>query len=103
MLQPVAKVHLSWRDGVALDESLRARLARECELISWPLSEMEALLHDAHRVTGLDHAYLLPRIELRLPLYDLARRYRVVLTLVDKVRIALVDEDGRRAADILLL
>jgi hypothetical protein len=45
----------------------------------------------------------MPRIELKLPLYDLGRRYRLVFTYVEKSRISVMDEDGRKLADVRLL
>lgn len=102
MLLPATKVRLHWRPDAPTDLRLRTRLREECESIAWPLSQMEALLHDAHRSTGLEHPWLLPRIELRLPLYDMERRFRVVLTYIESTRISVVDEKGARVADVSL-
>jgi hypothetical protein len=103
MLAPPAHVTLVWKSLVAVDPLIRTRVAEEVRGLAWTLSQMEALLHDAHRATALEHAFLMPRIELKLPLYDLGRRYRIVLTYMEKARIALMDEDGRKLADVRLL
>lgn len=102
MLEPVAKVHLRWRTDAPADPRLRGRLLEECELIAWPLSQMEALLHDAHQATALEHPWLLPRLELRVPLYDLQRRFRVVISYLEGSRITVVDEGGTSIADVSL-
>lgn len=103
MLEPPVQVTLVWRSLAAPEPRIRVRVAEEVRGLAWSLSQMEALLHDAHRATGLEHAFLMPRIELKLPLYDVGRRYRIVLTYVEKARICLVDEDGRKLADVRLL
>ena len=102
MLQPPVEVRVRWTRSVG-DEELRARIEAELHPIAWTLSQMEALMHDAHRVTSFDHAFLMPRLALRLPLYDLGRRFRVELTHVaDKPRISLLDEENDRVADIIV-
>lgn len=103
MLLPAVQVHVSWRPSSALDETLKKRVEREVEDISWTLSQMEALVDEAHRLTGLEHAFLLPRMELRLPLYDLGKRFRISLNHVEKRRMTLLDEQGRTVADLTLL
>lgn len=102
MLAPSLQVAVCWRTLATTDPALRARLTAEIRALSWTLNQMEALLDDAHRCTGLEHAYLMPRIELRLPLYDVGLRYRLLLTHVDRARISLVDEEGRKLADVTL-
>lgn len=102
MLLPAVQVRLSWRSAVTLDDSLKDRLTNEVEQISWTLSQMEALVDEAHRLTGMEHAYLLPRLELRLPLYDVGKRYRLSLSYVEKRRITLLDDQGRAVADVTL-
>lgn len=96
-----ALVH--WRPGVTLPQPLRERVAREVSGLSWELSQAEALLHDAVRVAGHERAWLMPRIELRVPIYDENRRFRVVLSHIEKPRITLVDEDGKRLADVVIV
>ena len=103
MLAPPVHATLTWRSLAATDPRIRARVTEEVRGLAWTLSQMEALLHDAHRAAGMEHAFLMPRIELRLPLYDVGRRYRIVLTYVEKARIAVVDEDDRKLADIVIL
>jgi hypothetical protein len=96
-------VQLHWRRGAPADPRLRRRAAEEVRAISWSLSEMQAMLADAHQRTGLAHAYLLPRLELKLPIFDMGARWRIVLTRLDTERIVIVDEDGRAVADVRLL
>lgn len=103
MLAPPTHVTFAWRSLAAPEPRIRVRVAEEVRGLAWTLSQMEALLHDAHRAAALEHAFLMPRIELRLPIYDVGRRYRIVLTYVEKPRIALVDEDDRKLADIILV
>ncbi len=102
MLAPPAHVIVTWRSLAATDAALRARATEDIRGLWWTLAQTEALLHDAHRVAGHEHAFLMPRIELRLPLYDLDRRLRIVFTHVDGTRIRLVDEHDRKLADITL-
>lgn len=45
----------------------------------------------------------MPRIELRLPLYDARCRLRIVFTHIDVPRIHLADEAGKRLADVLVV
>lgn len=94
-------VHVIWSARIA--EPLRARLAHELRQAAWALSETEALLRDAHRATDLSHAYMQPRIELRLPLYEAGRRFKIVFSRPDEMRIELFDERGARLACIKLL
>lgn len=96
-------VRLAWRPGNLLTEPLRERLTKEVDALVWELSQAEALLDDLHRVAGQERAWLMPRIELRIPLYDVNRRFRLAFSHVDKPRIVLVDEDGKRVADVTLL
>lgn len=100
MLLPSHTVRLRWRSR--LDDALRDRLTQEIEHAAYALNEMEALLYDAHRATGLTHAWLAPSMELRLPLFDMGRRFRITLTRLDRTRIGVLDEEGRRVADVLL-
>ncbi|HUR68564.1 MAG TPA: hypothetical protein VM370_04900 [Candidatus Thermoplasmatota archaeon] len=97
------QVRLQWRSGIGLEAPLRERVARELAGLSWELSQMEALLHDAMRVSGHERAYLMPRLELRLPLYDAGRRLRVVFSHIDAPRIHIADEEGKRMADVTLV
>lgn len=97
------QVRLQWRTGVDIPPETRERVTREIDTLAWELSQTEALLHDAMRVAGQTRAYLMPRIELRLPLYDAGRRLRIVFTNIDMPRIHVVDEDGKRMADLTIL
>lgn len=97
------QVRLNWRTAADVSSPLRERVATELHALAWELSQAEALLHDIVRVAGDERAYLMPRIELRLPLYDEHRRLRIVFSNIDAPRIHLVDEDGKRLADVLLL
>lgn len=103
MLVPTVHVHLAWRTGAIPDDALRARVGAEIQQLGWTLSQMETTLYDLHQSTGLSHAYLVPKLELRLPLYDLNKRLRIVLTYLDTSSIVLQDEDGRKLADVRLL
>lgn len=94
------KIRIRWRAEVP--EALRDRIERELESASWCLSELEALLLDAHRVTGMTHAWLAPSFDVRLPLFDAGRRLRLAMTRLDTTRLALLDEDGHRLADVRL-
>lgn len=100
MLLPSHRVRLRWR--ARLPSELEERLRAEIEGAAHELSEMEALLYDAHRATGLTHAHFAPSIELRLPIFDLGRRFRIRLTRLDRTRIVLLDEDDRVAADVVV-
>ena len=95
------QVRLQWRPN-PLPSELRERVAQELETLSWELTQAEALLTDVMRVAGHERAYLMPRIELRLPLYDERRRLRIVFSHIDAARIHLVDEEGKRLADVTL-
>lgn len=103
MPTPAAQVVLAWRPHAPADATLRARVAEEVRQLAWTLSQMEALAHDAHRAAGHEHAFLMPRLELRLPLFDLGLRYRLVVSCMEKSHIALLDEEGRKVADVSLL
>jgi hypothetical protein len=102
MAVPTLSVHLAWHNGAPSDPTVRRRIAEEISAISWTLSQMDQLLWDAHQAAGAEHGFLLPKLELRLPLYDLKLRYRLVHTWLDDSRIELVDEEGRKIADIRL-
>jgi hypothetical protein len=97
------QVRLQWRAAVDVPAETRERIARELAGITWELSQAEALLHDAMRVAGHERAYLMPRIELRLPLYEDGRRLRIVFSHIDSPRIHLVDEEGKRLADVVIV
>ena len=97
------QVRLNWRPGAAVPADLRERVARELATLGWELNQGEALLQDADRLAGHERAYLMPRLELRLPLYDAQRRFRIVFSHIDAARIHLVDEEGKRLADVLVL
>ena len=94
---------LAWQSGAPADATVRRRVAEELRGIAWELTQLQALLHDAHQATGLAHAWLVPKMEVRLPLYDVGLRYRVVIQQVDRPRVVLLDEDGRRIADVRLV
>ena len=96
-------VDLAWQPAAPADPRVRRRVAEEIRGIAWELTQMQALVHDAHQATGLAHAWLVPKMELRLPLYDLGLRYRVVIQQVDRPRVVLLDEDGKRIADVRLV
>ena len=97
------QVRVTWRSGVDLPIETRERVGRELHGIAWELSQAEALLHDCMRVASDDRAFLMPRIELRLPLYEAGRRLRIVLSHIDAARIHLLDEEGKRLADVVLV
>lgn len=94
------EVDVAWRAGAAPDAAVRRRVAEELRAIAWELTQLQALVHDAHQATGLRHAYLVPRMELRLPLFDLGLRYRVVLQQLDRPRVVLQSEAGRTLAEV---
>lgn len=96
------QVRIDWRAGITLPAELRERVATELAGLAWELSQAEALLDDVVRVAGHERAYLMPRIELRLPLYEERRRLRILFSQVDAPRIHLVDEEGKRLADVQL-
>lgn len=96
------QVRLLWRPDAALPSELRQRVAGELGALAWELTQVEALLADVVRIAGHERAYLMPRIELRLPLFDERRRLRIVYSQIDSARIHLVDEEGKRLADVSL-
>ena len=96
------QVRVEWRVGYELPPETRERVAREIDGLAWELTQTEALLTDAMRVAGDARAYLMPRIELRLPVYEAGRRLRIIFSHVDAARIHLVDEAGKRMAEITL-
>jgi len=85
------------------DANVRRRVHDEVLAIAWTISELQALVHEAHQRTGLAHAYLAPRLELRLPIFDAGLRYRIVLSQLDEPAAHILDEDGKRVADVRLL
>jgi hypothetical protein len=96
------QVRLLWRPAASLPAETRERVANELHVLAWELTQSEALLADIVRVAGHERAYLMPRIELRLPLYDDGRRLRIVFSHIDASRIHVVDEEGKRLADVTL-
>lgn len=97
------QVRIAWRAGADAPPELRERIAVELHALAWELSQAEALLQDAMRVAGAERAYLMPRLELRLPIYDAKRRFRVVFSHVDTPLVHLADEAGKRLADVTLV
>jgi len=97
------QVRVEWRADASVTAPERARVMQELADLAWELSQSEALLTDVMRVAGHDRAYLMPRIELRLPLYDAGRRFRIVFSHVEMARIHLVDEAGKQLADVTLV
>lgn len=97
------QVRLNWRPGVAVPAEIRTHVANELLGLGWELTQGEALLQDAVRLAGHDRAWLMPRLELRLPLYDAQRRFRIVFSHIDAARIHLVDEEGKRLADVVIV
>jgi hypothetical protein len=85
------------------DPAQRRRVHDEVAAIAWTLSELQAMLHDAHQRIDFSHPYLSPRVELKLPIFDAGLRYRIVLSQLDEPAAHLLDEDGRRVADVRLL
>ncbi len=100
MLLPGYRVNVRWRTRLA--PALEARVIQELEGASWSMSEMEALLHDAHRATGLNHAWMAPSLVLRMPLFDMGRRFKIQMSRHDKSHIVLLDEDDKKLADVNL-
>jgi hypothetical protein len=97
-------LQIAWRRGMAPTEAFqRRRVHDEVLAIAWTISELQALVHDAHQRTDLSHAYLSPRLELRLPIFDAGLRYRIVLSQQDEPGVHLMDEDGKRVADVRLV
>lgn len=96
------QVRVQWRAAAEVPLAIRKRVDRELATLAWELSQAEALLHDAARLASGPRAFLMPRIELRLPLYEERRRLRIVFTHVEKPEIAIADEAGKRLADIRL-
>lgn len=83
--------------------SQRRRVHDEVTAIAWTISELQALVHEAHQRTDLAHAYLAPRLEMRLPIFDAGLRYKIVLSHADEPGVHLLDEDGKRVADVRIL
>lgn len=102
MPRPTLDATLRWRAGVPYDDKLRRRVEAEVRAIAWSLSQLQALVHEAHAMTGLQHAYLLPRMEVRLPIYDEGLRLRVIITLLERPGVGLFDGEGRKVADVVL-
>lgn len=93
-------VDVAWRSAAPADPTVRRRLVEEVHAIAWELTQIQALVADADQVTGLAHAFLVPRMELRLPLFDVGRRFRVLVQHLDRPLVTIVDEDGERVADV---
>jgi hypothetical protein len=98
----VLDTRLRWTAAAPDDAALRRRVEAEVREVSWTLSQLQALVHDASLVAS-PHAYLLPRMEVRLPLYDAGLRYRVRIEHVDGPKVSLVDDAGARVADVVLI
>ncbi|MFA5860789.1 MAG: hypothetical protein WDA16_03750 [Candidatus Thermoplasmatota archaeon] len=103
MTESSLDLSVRWRKGAPADDRVRRRIVEELRDLSWSLSQLQLLLHDAHQTAGAQHAFLLPRIEARLPIFDAGLRYRLVLTQLDEPRLALMDEDGQKVADITIV
>lgn len=99
---PKLGIHLAWRDSAPVSEAVRERITREVHDVSWTLNQMETLVFDAHQLAGAHQAWLLPRLELKLPLYDVRRRYKLVCTCLDRCEWHIEDARGRRVADVRL-
>lgn len=102
-MPPRLHVDIAWRSAAPADAALRRRVWEELCAISWDVSQMQALVHDAQQATGLQHAWLVPKMELRLPIYDHGVRYRLVIAHAETPTVWLVDESGKRIADVRLL
>lgn len=100
--QPTVTVHVAWRSLAPPDERVRARVVAEMEQVSWTLARFEGMLLDAHQAAGAEHAWLLPRLDLRFPVYEEGLRYRLVCTCLERPRWRLEDTEGRIVADVTL-
>lgn len=101
-MRPVLDTRLRWTPAAPDDAALRRRVEAEVREVSWTLSQLQALLHEASLVAS-PHAYLLPRMEVRLPLYDAGVRYRIRIEHVEGPKVTVVDGDGARVADVVLI
>lgn len=103
MAETALHLDVLWKAGAPRHATVRKRVVEELRSIAWELTQMQALVHDAHQATGYLRGWLSPRMELRLPLYDIGLRYRIVIEEMEPPAVSLVDDAGRHVADVRLV
>lgn len=93
---------VEWLPGARVGPALRRKVERLLGSLTPVLSEFEADLDGASRRAACGYAWLLPRFELTLPLYEDQAVFRLRMTRLDEPEMLVVTRNGRAVARVRL-
>lgn len=100
---PSVEARIAWRPQARVPPEVRRELERLVADLAPVLSEVETDVDTLSRRASCGLEWLLPHIELTLPLYERGRVYRLRFFRDDATDIALVTRSGARVATIRLV
>jgi hypothetical protein len=100
---PGVEVTIDWKPTADVPDRIRRKVNRLVRSLGPVLNEYEANLFDMTNLASNGLDYLMPKIELSLPLYEENCAFRVRMTRVDLTRIFLETKDGEPVAEVFLI
>lgn len=95
-------VTVEWWADDRVPARLQRKVARLVEEIAPQLNEMEAALDDLHRLASNGYEWLMPKIEVTLPLYEEGEVFRLRLLRLEETQMVLETRQGEAVAEVRL-
>jgi len=95
-------VSIEWWGPVEVDTRIQRKLTRLVEDMGVLLSEYEAHLYDMTSRTPKGLEFLVPKIELTLPLYEEGRTFRIRMMRLTQTQIFLETQQGDAVGEVFL-
>lgn len=100
---PAVEVAVEWKATNEVPDRVRRKVNRLLRTLAPVLNEYEASLYDMTNLASNGLDYLMPKIELNLPLYEEKVHFRVRMTRLDLTKIHLETKDGEPVAEVFLV
>ena len=95
-------VRVDWWPSARVPARVRRKLDALLQGIAPQLNEVEACLHDLQRHASHGLEWLIPKIELNLPLYEERAAFRLRLVRLDETRMLLETRAGDVVGEVFL-
>lgn len=102
MATPALVLTVDWWSGEKVPLRVRRKVDRLLADLAPQLNEMEAHLYDLHVLASNGLDWLMPKIELTVPLYEDGMVFRLRLMRLEETQMVLETRKGEAVAEVVL-
>lgn len=95
-------VTVDWWEGSRVPRKLRTKVADLVQALAPQINEFEACLHELERLASNGHEFLMPKIELTIPVYEEGAVFRLRMVRLDTTQMILETRKGEAVGEVLV-